>query len=66
MPDRYRAPGGWRVSVVTLECTPDHRDGTWLRITLYGSHVADVRSVAELERYVPLDQLVEDGLVPAA
>jgi hypothetical protein len=39
MPDRYRAPGGWRVQIVRLECTPDHRDGTWIRVTQYGSHV---------------------------
>jgi hypothetical protein len=42
------------VEVVRLSCTPDHRDGEWLRIRYFGFHVADVRSVAELERWFPL------------
>ena len=61
MPDRYRAPGGLHVQVVSLENTPDHRDGAWIRITRCGSWVADVRTVDELEKLIPLDQLEPDG-----
>jgi hypothetical protein len=68
MPDRYRAPGGWRVQIVHLENTPDRRDGEWLRVTLHGSWVANVRTPADLERYFRLSELVEgdDGLSTAA
>jgi hypothetical protein len=48
MPDLYRAPGGWHVSIVTLTCTPDRHDGSWIRISRYGTWVADIRSIAEL------------------
>jgi len=51
--------GGWAVQIVHLVATPDHHDGTWIRVTQYGSWVADVRSVAELERYFPLALLEE-------
>lgn len=54
MADRYRAPGGWTVDVIHLSSTTDHRDGEWLRVSLHGSHVADVRTVAELEPDGPL------------
>ena len=68
MPDSYRAPGGWRVQVVSLENTPDRHDGTWLRITQYGSWTADVRTPGEVAAFVPLEQLDEDdcGLATVA
>jgi hypothetical protein len=66
MPDRYRAPGGWRVQIACLEGTPDHRDGTWIRVTQYGFWTADIRSVAELEQWFPLHSLERDTLALAA
>jgi hypothetical protein len=66
MADRWRAPGGWAVEVVHLTGTPDRRDGEWLRVTQYGSWVADVRSVADLERYFPLASLGPEVLARAA
>lgn len=67
MAESWRAPGGWRVQIVRLEGTPDRRDGTWLRVTQFGWWAADVASVAELERFFPLTELLEDdGLVLAA
>ncbi len=67
MADRYRAPGGWTVDVIHLSSTPDHRDGEWLRVGLHGVHVADVRTVAELEQWFPLAELEPDSpLVLAA
>jgi hypothetical protein len=63
MPNRYRAPGGWRVEIVRLEGTPNRRDGTWLRVTQYGAWTADIGSVAELAQWFPLAELEpEDGL----
>jgi len=53
------------VEVVCLTGTPDRHDGTWIRVTHYGSWVADVRSVAELERYFPVASL-EETLGPLA
>jgi hypothetical protein len=61
MADRYRTPDGWSVEVVQLTCTPDRRDGEWLRIRYLGYYVHDARSVMELERYIPLSEL-EDAL----
>jgi hypothetical protein len=66
MGERYRTEGGWSVEVVRLSCTPDHRDGEWLRVRYFGFHVADVRSVAELEQWFPLADLEPDALVLAA
>jgi rhodanese-related sulfurtransferase len=67
MPSRYRAPGGWTVDVITLSATPDHRDGEWLRVSFHGVHVADVRTVAELEQWFSLETLEETlGLPPQA
>jgi hypothetical protein len=67
MGGRYRAPGGWTVDVVHLSGTPDHRDGEWLRVSLHGFHVANVRTPAELEQWFPLAELEPDGpLVLAA
>ena len=66
MADRYRAPGGWTVEVVRLTCTPDHHDGEWIRIRQYGAYAADVRSVAELEHWIPLAELEQETLALAA
>ena len=66
MADRYRAPGGWTVEVIHLSGTPDRRDGAWIRVRQHGFHVADVRSVAELEQWFPLASLAQDALAPAA
>lgn len=57
MADRWRAPGGWRVEVVHLTGTPDHNDGERLRVTQYGSWVADVRTVGELAQWFELSDL---------
>ena len=66
MGDRYHAPGDWTVEVVPLSGTPDRRDGEWLRARYHGFRVADVRSVAELEKWVCLADLERDTLAPAA
>jgi hypothetical protein len=55
--NHFRAPGGWAVDVIRLSSTPDHRDGEWLRVSLHGVHVADVRTVAQLEQWFPLAEL---------
>ena len=47
------------VDVIRLALTGTHRDGEWLRIKRWGWHVADVRTVAELARYVDLATLGE-------
>lgn len=49
--------------VVRRENTPNHRDGTWLRVTQHGFWTADVRTVAEIERFFPLAELEEEGLI---
>ena len=66
MADSWRAPGGWRVQVVTLQNTPNHRDGCWYRITQHGFWTADVRSVGELERFFPLAELEQEDALPRA
>jgi hypothetical protein len=60
MAERWRAPGGFTVEVVRLSCTPDKTDGERLRLTQYGSWVADVRTVGELERWIDLADLEPD------
>src|SRR5450755_2163100 len=44
MADRYRTADGWSVEVVRLSMTPDHQDGTWIRVRYYDFYVADVRT----------------------
>lgn len=66
MAERWRAPRGFTVEVVQLSCTPNHRDGIWLRIKQYGVWTADVRTLAELERWVALADLEPDSLALAA
>jgi hypothetical protein len=66
MADRWRAPGGWTVEIVHLSGTPNNRDGQWFRVCQHGFWTADVRTVAELERWFPLADLEPDGLSLAA
>jgi hypothetical protein len=59
---QYRTSDGcWSIEIVRLTGTPNKRDGEWIRIRQYGFYVTDLRSVAELERYVALAEL-EDAL----
>lgn len=57
MGDRYGAGDGWTVEVVRLAATPDRHDGEWIRVRYFGYFVADVRRVADLERWFPLARL---------
>jgi hypothetical protein len=63
MGDRYRTPDGWAVEVVGLSATPDHNDGERLKVTYYGSFVAVVRTVAELEQWFALSDLEPETLI---
>ena len=56
---RYRTKSGWAVKIVQLTCTPNHHDGSWIRLTHHGFFVADVRSPEALESYFPLADLEE-------
>lgn len=49
--------GEWVVDVVCLSLTGSGRDGEWLRISRRGLHIADVRTVDELARYVEIAEL---------
>ena len=63
MADHYRTPDDWTVEVVQLA------EGERLRIRHHGYYIADVRSVSELERWIPqaeLEHLDRDTLIPAA
>lgn len=62
MADRWTAPGGWVVDVIRLSLTGTGRDGTWLRIRRHGCWIADVRTVAEIETFIPLASLEPDEL----
>ena len=66
MAPKYRTKDGYTVEVVHLAGTSGNHDGEWLRIRYQGYHVTDVRSIAELERYIPLRELEADGLVRGA
>jgi hypothetical protein len=48
--------------VVVLLNTPDKHDGQGIRVTRYGSWVADLGFVAELEQFFPLAVLEERRL----
>jgi hypothetical protein len=65
MAERWRAPGGWTVEVVRVTGTGSH-DGEWLRVCQYGYWTANVKTVAELERWFPLAELEPDALAPVA
>jgi hypothetical protein len=53
---RFRsADGQWTIDAIRLSLTGTGRDGEQLRI----SHLAEVRSVDELRRYVELAELHE-------
>ena len=62
MAPKYRTKDVYTVEVVQLSDTSGNHDGEWLRVRYHGFHVADVRSVAELERYFPLGELEADAL----
>jgi hypothetical protein len=66
MAPTYRTKAGYTVEVVQLSDTSGNHDGEWLRVRYHGFHVADVRSVAELERYFPLGELEADALARRA
>jgi hypothetical protein len=66
MAAKYRTKDGYSVEVVQLADTSGNHDGEWLRIRYHGYHVADVRSIAELERYIPLGELEPDALTRPA
>jgi hypothetical protein len=67
MGERWRtADGQWCVDAIRLSATPDRRDGEWLRVRWLGYWKADVRTVAELARLVPLDWLQEALLLVRA
>jgi hypothetical protein len=65
MARKYRTKDGYSVEVIELSDTSGNHDGEWLRVRYHGYHVADVRSIAELERYFPLSELEADALVNA-
>ena len=51
--------GTWRVDLISLSWTGDGRDGPRFRITRNGYFVAEVRTLAELARYVDPADLEE-------
>jgi hypothetical protein len=57
MTERWRAPRGWTVKVVRLSGAEDNTDSERLRVCQYGFFTADVRTVAELERFFSLADL---------
>jgi hypothetical protein len=65
MAERWRAPGGWTVEVVRVTGTGSH-DGEWLRVCQHGYWTANVKTVAELERWFPLAELEPDALALVA
>lgn len=57
---RWRTTDGrYTVEVVRLSLTGRHRDGDWFRVKEYGCHVADVRTLEELARFIDLADLDE-------
>lgn len=64
--ERWRSADGWGVEIVQLTGTTGRRwDGTWIRVTHWGFHVADVPHPADVERWVPLAKLESSGLSTA-
>jgi len=49
--------GRWRIDLIRLIATSDHRDGEWLRIHCDGFFVAEYRTLAELAVLVDLAEL---------
>ncbi len=63
MAGRWRTrDGGWSVEVVTISHTPDHHDGTWLRVRNYGFFITDLRHPEELASYLDVEELLEEAL----
>ncbi|MGH3272893.1 MAG: hypothetical protein ACRDNZ_01020 [Streptosporangiaceae bacterium] len=53
------ADGRWRVDLIRLSCTSDHRDGEHLRISWDGYYIAEVRTLDELSTYLNPAELEE-------
>jgi hypothetical protein len=51
--------GRWRVDIIELSNTADHRDGQRFRIAHDGYYLAECRTVGELAEYVDLAELEE-------
>jgi len=47
------------VEVIRLTCTPNRRDGEWLRVRYLCYWIADVRQLAELALWFALAELQE-------
>jgi hypothetical protein len=62
----WRTADGWAVEVIRLEGTPDHHDGTWIRITHHGFYIADVSDPYEIRRWVRPGELEPDALTSRA
>jgi hypothetical protein len=59
-PVRLRSRDGrWKVDLIRLTATSDHRDGEWLRVHHDSYFVAEVRTVAELAAHIDLAELEE-------
>jgi len=52
--------GRWTAETITLTNTSRNQDGAWIVIKCQGIFMAQVRTPAEVEQYVPLGDLVEE------
>lgn len=59
MADRRHTESGRSVEVIRLTCTPNRRDGEWLRVRYLCYWIADVRQLAELALWFALAELQE-------
>jgi hypothetical protein len=53
-------PHGYRVEMITLDRHDGYGPRPYLRLTQYGKHVADLRTVDELTRYLNVSTLEEE------
>lgn len=51
--------GRWRIDLIELTSTSDHRDGQRFRITCDSYFIAEARTVAELGQHIDLADLQE-------
>lgn len=51
--------GRWRVDIIRLSNTADHRDGERFRIARDGYFITEARNVAELRAYLDPSELEE-------
>lgn len=57
---RWRTRDGrWRVDLIKLSKTGDHRDGERFRVSCDSYFIAEARTVAELSQHVDLAELEE-------